>query len=569
MSSGLKVKDSAWCKNEREVDEPVMSFAEIMSEELVDQLMEEDARVLDPSIAQYGISSDELSKCADDFELARMLQEKFDLEYEMTVQSFKNKKTESKIQLGFKSYHSVCDSDEDCDEEISQDDEDLKEIRREIEKRNALHLGKVKDEFPSSGYVRNSLGNLITKHDKEISERRNSEKAMHLPIDFPTGNVIGEKLSNKVYNKLRSCSKADRKKNIRVKDKDEKATNEISLDKITRLVIYKFINAGLFDKVGNIIATGKESVVLHAMTHADGIKVLEEKHFALKVYKMTLSEFKNRLEYVLDDYRFKNPRRVLRIWAEREYTNLKRMIRAGVKCPEPIRLRRHIMIMTFIGSNGVAARKLKDIEWRDQKTIYQAFLQAVIKMFTDCNLVHGDLSEFNMLYYENHVYIIDVSQAMDTSHPRALFFLLRDINNVLEYFQKLNIEKLPSATEFFNDVTGLNMDPGESLLLFPFILMTPEQIYEKLNLYLLSILHDRYAPTLFQFYLLKQILMNFPNMHTYCSSRIVVDFKVEHFEKDNRSAQLRHDKTNPADMELRLYDAEVSETYEDPAELYN
>lgn len=44
---------------------------------------------------------------------------------------------------------------------------------------------------------------------------------------------------------------------------------------------------------------------------------------------------------------------------------------------------------------------------------------------------------------------------------------------------------------------------------------------------------------------------------------------MEHFEKDNRSVQLREDKANPADRELRLYDAEVAITHEDPAELYN
>lgn len=47
------------------------------------------------------------------------------------------------------------------------------------------------------------------------------------------------------------------------------------------------------------------------------------------------------------------------------------------------------------------------------------------------------------------------------------------------------------------------------------------------------------------------------------------NFQVEHFEKDNRNVQLRCDKANPADMELRLYDAEVAETHNDPAEPYN
>ncbi|VIO91092.1 RIO1 family protein [Brugia malayi] len=501
MSSGLKVKESAWCKKETEEMESVISFAEIMSEELAEQLEEENASSLDPSIAQYGLSPNELAQCKSDLELARKLQEEFDREYEMSLKSAETKEIRTKIEFGFERYHPSYDSDYDLEEELSEDDEDLREVAIDF------LYSRPKDEFPSSGYMRDGSGHLITKHDKEIAERRNSEKVMHLPIDIPTGDVVGEKLSNRVYNKLRNYCKTDQRRNARVKDKDEKATNELSMDKVTRLIIYRFITTGLFDVIGNVIATGKESIVLRAIAHGDGVRLFEEKHCALKVFKMALSEFKNRSEYVQDDYRFKNPRRVLRIWAEKE------MVRAGVKCPKPIRLRKHIMIMTFIGSNGIAARKLKDIEWIDQEIIYDTFLQvkeAMIKMFSDCNLVHGDLSEFNILYHENDVYIIDVSQAMDISHPRALFFLLRDINNVLEFFGKLGTKNLPSATELFNEITGLNMDPEKNLVV-----------------------------------------------------------QVEHFEKDNRNVQLRCDKANPADMELRLYNAEVAETHNDLAEPYN
>lgn len=42
--------------------------------------------------------------------------------------------------------------------------------------------------------------------------------------------------------------------------------------------------------------------------------------------------------------------------------------------------------------------------------VYELVFQAMIKMFVDCNLVHGDLSEFNILYHNSEVYIIDVSQ---------------------------------------------------------------------------------------------------------------------------------------------------------------
>lgn len=67
--------------------------------------------------------------------------------------------------------------------------------------------------------------------------------------------------------------------------------------------------------------SGKESAVLHA---SRGLGTSTAEHFAIKVYKMTLDNFKNRVAYVKDDFRFKNPRRVMKVWAEKEFLNLKR-----------------------------------------------------------------------------------------------------------------------------------------------------------------------------------------------------------------------------------------------------
>ena len=113
-----------------------------------------------------------------------------------------------------------------------------------------------------------------------------------------------------------------------------------------------YLIRGLIDysKLG-IIATGKESVVLHAVsdkskqtiegdrttsdvedadTKEEGpqtsTNIGNKTHFAIKVYKTTLAGFKNRAEYVKNDFRFKNPRRVMKIWAEKEFLNLQRYI---------------------------------------------------------------------------------------------------------------------------------------------------------------------------------------------------------------------------------------------------
>lgn len=78
----------------------------------------------------------------------------------------------------------------------------------------------------------------------------------------------------------------------------------------------------------------EEAEKVEKMQDEDEVVALDDKpgttsakiqtHFAVKVYKTTLAGFRNRAEYVKDDFRFKNPRRVMKIWAEKEFLNLKR-----------------------------------------------------------------------------------------------------------------------------------------------------------------------------------------------------------------------------------------------------
>jgi len=96
--------------------------------------------------------------------------------------------------------------------------------------------------------------------------------------------------------------------------------------------------------------------------------------------------------------------------------------------PEPYLLKNNIILMEFIGDRGLAAPRLKDADLDEEGMIraYFEVLKLMRRMYQECKLVHGDLSEYNMLYYKETIYIIDVSQSVELDHPMALDFLRRD-----------------------------------------------------------------------------------------------------------------------------------------------
>lgn len=115
-------------------------------------------------------------------------------------------------------------------------------------------------------------------------------------------------------------------------------------------------------------------------------------------------------------------------WAEKEMRNLKRLKAVGLNVPEAYLLKSNIIIMEFIGDKGLAAPRLKDADLSEAQmnVAYFDVLKIMRKMYQDCKMVHGDLSEYNLLYYKNLVYVIDVSQSVEHDHPMSLDFLRRD-----------------------------------------------------------------------------------------------------------------------------------------------
>ncbi|KAH7908043.1 RIO1-domain-containing protein [Hygrophoropsis aurantiaca] len=228
------------------------------------------------------------------------------------------------------------------------------------------------------------------------------------------------------------------------KDKSDRATSEQVLDPRTRIILFKMIGRGLVQEINGCVSTGKEANVYHAITP-------ESSHLALKIYKTSILVFKDRDRYVTGEYRFRrgysrhNPRKMVRMWAEKEMRNLKRLVSAGIYCPEPVEVRENVLVMKFLGDKeGWASPRLKDAEIpsAEYPSLYQELVLSIRRMFHQCKLVHADLSEYNILYHDSHLYIIDVSQSVEHDHPSAFDFLRKDIKNVEEFFGRFGVKCL-------------------------------------------------------------------------------------------------------------------------------
>jgi len=291
----------------------------------------------------------------------------------------------------------------------------------------------------------------------------NTQQASRLTSYQPTDKVF-KKFSNKInvghyegpakaFNTLMEKDRKSEAERMRAKDKQDRATVEQVLDPRTRIVLFKLLNRGQISEINGCISTGKEANVYHATN-----KLGED--FAIKIYKTSILIFKDRDRYVSGEYRFRhgycrhNPRKMVRTWAEKEMRNLVRMHGAGIAVPSPILLRGHVLLMSFVGRDGWAAPKLKDVELSCDKAreLYYDCVVMIWKMYNKCRLVHADLSEFNILYHAGKLVIIDVSQSVEHDHPHALEFLRKDCTNVSQFFLKHGVSTM-TVKELFDFTT--------------------------------------------------------------------------------------------------------------------
>ncbi|ORC90077.1 RIO kinase 1 [Trypanosoma theileri] len=275
---------------------------------------------------------------------------------------------------------------------------------------------------------------------------------------FSGGGGGASKVNQRVLNDLREMTMSNRLTSMQSShevDRSERATVENVMDPRTRLILYKLVNSGQLREINGCVSTGKEANVYYAVA-GDGSDA------AVKVFKTSILVFKDRDKYVAGEFRFQrycksNPRKMVRTWAEKEARNLNRLQDGGVLAPAVKLLRQHVLVMEFLGEDGWPAPRLKEVRFPSAAALDRCYLDiccTMRKMYARCRLIHGDLSEYNLLLYRGRVVVIDVSQSVENDHPHAMDFLRRDIVNVDAFFRSKGHQKLFSLQDLYRFITA-------------------------------------------------------------------------------------------------------------------
>jgi serine/threonine-protein kinase RIO1 len=336
--------------------------------------------------------------------------------------------------------------------------------------------------------IKRADGSLVTKHDPTMNARMN---AIALSGMEGAGDLQDEefRVPNAVYNKLKMQLAGGTIKGVHQRgrvSKESKATREGVLDPRTEMVLFKMEQNGVIDKLNGVCKTGKEASIFHAIAGetlpdsipqgADGRATTAVSDYAIKVFRTTLNEFSNRAEYFDGDARYahkkfnkQTDRRMFKLWAEKELRNLVRAYRKGLWAPQPFVQREHVLVMEFLGTDGMPSPQLREVALSDQgwQKCYTELIAQVFLLYRCCSLVHGDLSEYNVLYHNQRPYLIDFGQAVDLSHEGALKFLTRDLVTVNTFFRNKGAKVLStdSLIPWVTDRhTGVPLAPGQAVL---------------------------------------------------------------------------------------------------------
>jgi len=211
------------------------------------------------------------------------------------------------------------------------------------------------------------------------------------------------------------------------------------------------IDEGLIDTVVRQLMSGKEAMVFVVRCGGEAR--------CAKVYKeATQRSFRQAVDYT-ENRKVKNTRQARAMakgtrfgrqaqeaaWRSAEVDALYRLAAAGVRVPRPYNFHDGVLLMELVtDKHGDAAPRLNDVAFTPEaaRAHHQTLLTQVVRMLC-AGIVHGDLSEFNILLGADGPVIIDLPQAVDAAgNNHAAGMLLRDVVNLSDFFGRFAPELL-------------------------------------------------------------------------------------------------------------------------------
>lgn len=221
-------------------------------------------------------------------------------------------------------------------------------------------------------------------------------------------------------------------------------------------VIASFYDEAWITDVLFPVKSGKEATVYCCRAHPSrGMR-----YIALKLYKdMQSRGFRN--DAVYQEGRFRRETRVVRamrtktdkgrafqfsFWLGHEYETLTRLYNAGANVPRPLAAGENGILMQYLGDAESPAPPLHGVFLMpDEAERLFASAMRNVELMLASDLVHGDLSAYNMLYWQGKLTIIDFPQAVDPRfNGNALMLLQRDIANLCRYFARCGVQADPA-----------------------------------------------------------------------------------------------------------------------------
>ena len=239
----------------------------------------------------------------------------------------------------------------------------------------------------------------------------------------------------------------------RLKDADQFKVEQSVFDDATFAAIYKLVQDGYIDAFGGPISTGKEANVYEALG-------ADDRDVAVKIYRINASNFQQMREYLEGDPRFEgigsDKKKIVLAWTKKEFANLRRARQAGVRVPEPIAVERNVLVMELVGLVEKRARRLAEVTVENPETAFEVVREYMRRLY-GAGLVHGDLSEYNLIIHDGELVVIDLGQAVTVHHPNANDFLERDCRNVASFFSRQGFDVDPADLRSF--VTAVDAEP--------------------------------------------------------------------------------------------------------------